>query len=352
MKPSVEEFTSLLYGVGVHHAAKSPKHREIVEMLFRKRVLQVVFATGSLALGVNMPCKTAVFLGDSIFLTPLMYRQMSGRAGRRGQDVNGEVLFVGVPEAKRHRLVGSAVTEILASLPFSPSFTVQQLLMLRAKPEYIAVMKRGLKTPLFETGVAKIGSASEQFVRFTLDFLVDFGVVNADGVPVDFAGLISHTFYTQPANFAFVYLLQKGYFHRLVRNYSNRRDLNEALIASLAQIFGRYRINSFNRPKMTKRLVLPRMPEAMRGLLQEYNTFVVTVYSNFAKTFSQGSKAGHPDTDILPLSKQAFLSRATTPNSPVVCSPFVGLSGQADDFTLNYVNGTPTAATSSQDYCE
>lgn len=61
-------------------------------MLFRKGYLRVVIATGTLALGINMPCATVVFSGDSVFLTALNYRQAAGRAGRRGFDLLGNVV--------------------------------------------------------------------------------------------------------------------------------------------------------------------------------------------------------------------------------------------------------------------
>src|SRR3989440_9596850 len=54
------------------------------ELKYQLRYLRVIIATGTLALGINMPCKTTVFAGDSISLTALQYRQMSGRSGRRG----------------------------------------------------------------------------------------------------------------------------------------------------------------------------------------------------------------------------------------------------------------------------
>ena len=73
-------------GVGVHHGALSPDYRQAVEHLFRKKYLKIVIATGTLALGIHMPCRTVVFCGDTIKLSALQYRQMSGRAGRRGHD--------------------------------------------------------------------------------------------------------------------------------------------------------------------------------------------------------------------------------------------------------------------------
>ena len=83
-------------GIGVHHAGMNRKYRQVVEMLFRKGYLRVVIATGTLALGINMPCATVVFSGDSVFLTALNFRQAAGRAGRRGFDLLGNVVFQGI----------------------------------------------------------------------------------------------------------------------------------------------------------------------------------------------------------------------------------------------------------------
>jgi superfamily II RNA helicase len=66
----------------------------VVDILFRKNYLQVMIATGTVALGINMPCKTVVFAGDFVFLPGLNFRQCAGRAGRRGFDVLGNVLFL------------------------------------------------------------------------------------------------------------------------------------------------------------------------------------------------------------------------------------------------------------------
>jgi hypothetical protein len=55
----------------------------------------VIIATSTLAVGIHMPCKTAVFYGDSKFLTPTQFQQMCGRAGRRGYDTQAHVLFIG-----------------------------------------------------------------------------------------------------------------------------------------------------------------------------------------------------------------------------------------------------------------
>ncbi|CAD7968229.1 unnamed protein product [Amoebophrya sp. A25] len=94
-------------GIGMHWEAAPTKYKQIVEVLFRRGFLKVVFATGTLALGINMPCRSVVFTGNDVELTGLMFRQMAGRSGRRGFDLLGNVIFWGMPFEKISQLVAS-----------------------------------------------------------------------------------------------------------------------------------------------------------------------------------------------------------------------------------------------------
>ena len=83
-------------GIAAHHAGMIPPFKEAVEELFRKGLIKVVFATETLALGINMPARTVViesltkFTGEKHeLMTPGEYTQLSGRAGRRGIDELG-----------------------------------------------------------------------------------------------------------------------------------------------------------------------------------------------------------------------------------------------------------------------
>ncbi|CAG8494204.1 5636_t:CDS:2, partial [Ambispora leptoticha] len=67
---------ALKRGIGIHHGGMPKKYLQTVEILFRKKYVRVVIATGTLALGINMPCKTVIFTGDSVFLTALNYRRV------------------------------------------------------------------------------------------------------------------------------------------------------------------------------------------------------------------------------------------------------------------------------------
>uniref|UniRef100_A0A8C9GG79 Helicase C-terminal domain-containing protein n=1 Tax=Piliocolobus tephrosceles TaxID=591936 RepID=A0A8C9GG79_9PRIM len=85
-------------GVGMHHSGLLPILKEIVEILFSKGLIKILFATETFAMGINMPTRSVVFTSIYKFdhakkrmLTSSEYTQMSGRAGRRSSDKFGYV---------------------------------------------------------------------------------------------------------------------------------------------------------------------------------------------------------------------------------------------------------------------
>lgn len=113
-------FDMLKRGIGVHHGGLLPIMKEIVEILFSRGLVKLLFSTETFAMGVNMPARTVVFNGvrkhdGTAFrnLLPGEYTQMAGRAGRRGLDKVGNVLVAcwdDVPDIQglQTMLVGSA----------------------------------------------------------------------------------------------------------------------------------------------------------------------------------------------------------------------------------------------------
>ncbi len=100
-----EFLDSLRRGMAAHHAGMVPAFREIVETCFERGLLSVVFATETLALGVNMPARSVALERFSKysddgrrFLTAGEYAQMTGRAGRRGLDDEGHAIVCFAPE--------------------------------------------------------------------------------------------------------------------------------------------------------------------------------------------------------------------------------------------------------------
>ena len=91
-------------GIGVHHGGLLPIVKEVIEILFSKSLVKVLFATETFAMGLNLPTKTVVYAmtrkhdGHTFrSLLPGEYTQMAGRAGRRGLDTEGTVIIMTTP---------------------------------------------------------------------------------------------------------------------------------------------------------------------------------------------------------------------------------------------------------------
>ena len=100
--PQIRRIRELLgRGIAVHHGGLLPIVKEVVEILFAKTLVKVLFATETFAMGLNLPTRTVIFSGfrkhdGRAFrdLLPGEYTQMAGRAGRRGIDKVGNVIIV------------------------------------------------------------------------------------------------------------------------------------------------------------------------------------------------------------------------------------------------------------------
>lgn len=77
-----------------------------------------------------MPCKSTVFISDSLQLTPLMYRQTSGRAGRRGFDTFGHIIFWEMPFPKLRRLICARLPVLSGEFPISPTLALRTFQLL------------------------------------------------------------------------------------------------------------------------------------------------------------------------------------------------------------------------------
>lgn len=121
---------ALRRGFGAHHAGIFPALKELTETLMARGLLSLVYATGTLALGIDMPVRTVVleslqrFDGaDFVNLSATEYTQLIGRAGRRGKDDVGHAVILATPELSAPLLaaVGSGQLEPLRSA-FFPSY--------------------------------------------------------------------------------------------------------------------------------------------------------------------------------------------------------------------------------------
>jgi hypothetical protein len=184
-----------------------------------------------------MPTKTVGFVQDSIYLDALQYRQSSGRAGRRGFDIQGHVVFIDIPLAKIRHLIISAIPNIHAHFPTSITFLMRLLqLCSNAKDSNDAKNRAlvALQCPFILQSDLKYHLVNTQ-LRFhalhTFDFLHRLNLINKRGDLVGLAGLATHLHYFEPANILLVFLMATELFHALTDE--------EEIVAILARLFSK-----------------------------------------------------------------------------------------------------------------
>ena len=116
----------LIRGIAAHHAGLLPLFKEVVETLFAQGLIKLVFATETLALGINMPARTVIlekltkYNGEShVDITPGEYTQLTGRAGRRGIDIEGHAVVMWRPGMSPEHVATLASTR---TYPLNSSF--------------------------------------------------------------------------------------------------------------------------------------------------------------------------------------------------------------------------------------
>jgi ATP-dependent RNA helicase HelY len=124
--------TGLRHGIAAHHAGLLPTFKEVVEELFAAGLIRAVFATETLALGINMPARTVVvekldkWNGEHhADLTAGEYTQLTGRAGRRGIDVEGHAVVLWQPNLDPLAVAGLAGTRTYPLISsFRPTYNM------------------------------------------------------------------------------------------------------------------------------------------------------------------------------------------------------------------------------------
>ncbi|XP_053577924.1 SKI2 subunit of superkiller complex protein [Bombina bombina] len=185
--PQVLHLLDLLKrGIGIHHSGILPILKEVVEMLFSRGLVKILFATETFAMGVNMPARTVVF--DSIRkhdgsnfrdLTPGEYIQMAGRAGRRGLDNTGMVIILcktDVPEmSDLHKMMLGKPTLLQSQFRLTYSMILNLLRVEALRVE--DMMKRSFA----EARTQKDSKAHEQRIKVLTKELANMGDIECSG---------------------------------------------------------------------------------------------------------------------------------------------------------------------------
>ncbi|GLA84308.1 hypothetical protein AtubIFM56815_008520 [Aspergillus tubingensis] len=335
-------------GIGVHHAGMNRKYRQVCEMLFRRGYLRVVIATGTLALGINMPCKTVVFAGDSIYLTGLGFRQAAGRAGRRGFDFLGNVVFQCIPDSKIHRLLSSKLPSLNGHFPLSTTLVLRLFILLQKSNRSqfaVKAINSILSCPRIYLGGPEAKHTVLHHLRFSIEYLRRNQLLDASGLPLNFSGTISHLYYTENSSFAFHALLNGGYFHRLCKNIGKRpKETVLTLMLVMSHLFGRKYLPLValenlrtSEKKSPSVVILPSLPKKAASILRSHNEKTQDIYTSYVTTFVEqhiidpgcflpltGMKCGGDKSP-----ERISHALAVTPSTRVTSS-FAALSGHGD----------------------
>ncbi|CAF0876905.1 unnamed protein product [Adineta steineri] len=361
-------------GVAYHHAGVNKSQRTAIEALFRSGYLKVIFSTATLASGIHMPCKTVAFVKDSIWLDALYYRQASGRAGRRGFDLQGNVVFLNIPLLKIGHLTIAPVPDIYSHFPSTVTFLLR-LLHLFTKSStkendqtvYIRsliALECPLSLSLNNQHMATLIQIQTKFhCLYTLDFLYRLNLIDASGKLIGLGSLMTHLLPYEPANLLLSYLIEKNLFS----NEDLQEDHDKQIVMVLSYLFTHlpvYADEAIYQDLMGKRrdekynsmLLLPgkdRISPAFRQGLNAYNNLVLFVYEQyFINVINQLRKQFPHVEQCLPLSNINFktsdiydpgtfeyqLHYHYTWQEKTFLTPFSGVSGISNDDYLNKYN--------------
>ena len=152
-------------GIASHHAGLVPAFKEAVELAFAEGLVRVVFATETLALGVNLPARSVVidkltkFTGDGHdLLTPAQFTQLTGRAGRRGIDDEGHAIVPWSPFTRFDQIAGLAGSKSFRlRSAFRPTYNMAVNLLQRRDPEAArALLARSFAQYQTDAGVVRL----------------------------------------------------------------------------------------------------------------------------------------------------------------------------------------------------
>ena len=151
--------------------------------------------------------------GDNLNLTALNYRQAAGRAGRRGFDLLGNVIFHGLPLDSAHRLISSRLPKLMGHFPMSTSLILRLFILLHNSKESEhakTTIDTLLRQPRLVIGGDSFKEQVLHHLRFSIEFLRRQKLIGPNGKPLNFAGLTGHLYYTEKSAYALHTLITRG----------------------------------------------------------------------------------------------------------------------------------------------
>lgn len=284
------------------------------------------------------------------------YRQCAGRAGRRGYDPLGKVVFYGLPMDRVQRLTLSKLPSLGVSFPVTSTLVLRLFNLLEGSgyaPAAIGAIQRLFRLPQVSFGSEEGKHQLLHHLRFSIDYLRRARLLDEHGRPFNLFGIASHLYYTEPSNFALVTLLRHGVFHRICAQPSVLQAKRDYILL-MSHLFGRRPLpGSYLKDENTAEtikksasmVILPPLLDDARRVLAAHEEEILQIFTGYALTYgSERSAELGPDTR-LPLSGAELSGTPTfhtaarfgawlqdTALRVVVRSLFVANSGQDDHF--------------------
>jgi len=385
---------ALLRGVGLHYAELPRATKNAVERLFRQRRLKVVIATSTLALGINMPCKTVVMAGDEPHLSSQEYHQMIGRAGRRTYDNRGNVLFIGMPSRKICRLLSTNVADLVGNVPLTPTLALRLFLRYYGpgmskddKDVSVGMAQRVVNHPFFCMGQKGANDSVQTMhqLLFCVDFLTNPSIMalkpdeeDTDMQPGSACSMLKHLYFLEHSNFTIISLLRSGLLDDLAsRQFAvdprkllardlepydrtrlglNTNDLDiqidkqmEELLVVMANVLWTIPLPKSKRTPpedACSNVVLKGLSPKMNAHIKDYNSMVLGSFSSYVRRYAAARAADLGDSDRLPGCDEPVTSASAEPCAEGTVagalgasklkisarSPFLANSGHGDNF--------------------
>ena len=320
IKPWIIE--ALRRGIGMHHEGCSTRLKKAVEVLFRRGFLRGVIATGTLSLGINMPCKSTIFVGTHVKLNALNYRQMAGRAGRRGFDLLGHVIFVDSTQKNVRRLLTSELTQLGGDFALTPSHVLRSQIMMDAMAGNPLAAKVKLHLQAMLKGgflPYNVGGNSELVLRTTAQFLVDEALLTPEGHVTRLGSLVAFLFKREPENFVIAKILLSRDLLAQVEEWIVSEQTDQPMTMATFKLMQVLSSFCFTRPQLRgakRREILPRkrnMPTPTCPLLPASDISSVATEFNARSVASVVARVLPESVSVTQLPVSRF---TVTPSSP------------------------------------
>ena len=291
-------------------------------MLFRKKHLQIIFATKSLGIGINMPCKTVILSHEMITLDSIVYRHTIGRAGRRGFDTIGHVVYFGLPKQKIQNFISSKTSDISGVAIFDPRLAMQMSVMQSYNSSAFDFMGSIINNPLIKLNKASYDKGLvQEMLRMQVNYLIDNGFMDEQFRPDKSVDLVLPARHLDTPLEIIAELVKDRFFESL-QEYVNR-DLGELCAKIILVLCHLVRVHLIlpSQSRLIKStnsgridFNLPRVPE-----LEEYLEGKLSSVDTYLRLRSSALTNSYNNTSfILCQSFPIYLSRAKLPKNSAI----------------------------------